>query len=236
MAVCSQKKSSKHRDIPKCACGGIPTVLHVSWCCPLRADVRDPCLSSLGHNGDSFPTCFRYATILPAGSLIPVEHVVQVQETLVTIWQRNIQAYHQKQNLETPPEAECVPISQQDTTEYVSNGHQIAPRINNPGVWCKKCGLYVARLRHVRLQISGKPCQQASLAPSHWLTQEGFHRPQARLADLEASLQQYNTDANRLVKSPVGKTKAEYHVPDVAENGLGSTAIIISRDPNVDPP
>lgn len=188
----------KHQDIPKCACGAVPTVLHISWCCPLHADVRDPCFTFLGHNGDCFPTSIRYATVVPIGSFVTLLQTEHVQKTLVTIWQRNIEAYHQKQAEDTQQPIETITVPSTAIAEYTSNGHQIAPRVGNPGVWCKKCGLCVARLKHVRLKGTGNPCKQANLPPSQWLTQEGYHRSESRITELEASLQQYNTDNHEL--------------------------------------
>ena len=63
--------------------------------------------------------------------------------------------------------------------EYVANGHQIAPRDGNPGVFCRKCGLYVARLKHVKLQITGKVCRQATLPADKWLKLEVLIRSEA---------------------------------------------------------
>lgn len=64
----------------------------------------------------------------------------------------------------------------------------MAPRKNIPGVWCRKCGQYVTRLKHVKLKITGKYCPQANLPQAQWLNEEGFHRSEARLDQLEANL------------------------------------------------
>lgn len=125
----------KHQDTPKCACGAVPTVLHISWCCPLHADVRDPCFTFLGHNGDCFPTCTRYAAIVPASSFITLLQIEKVQETPVTIWLHNIEAYHQKRADEDQHPLEMITTTSGGNTEYTSNGHQMAPRVGNPGVW-----------------------------------------------------------------------------------------------------
>lgn len=55
-------------------------------------------------------------------------------------------------------------------------------------------------------QSNGETSKQANLPPDKWLTQEGFHRSQARIAELEASLQQYNIGGHELVwNKKIGK-------------------------------
>lgn len=72
----------------------------------------------------------------------------------------------------------------------------LKPRLNNqPGVWCCKCGKYVARSKHIRLKITGQPCPQRN--SSVVLTKEGFNQSEKRLDDAFEKLQ---TDFNATSK------------------------------------
>ena len=49
----------------------------------MHDDIRNQLFQTRGHNGDILPTCTRYATVIPAGSALPIEHVHALQEALV---------------------------------------------------------------------------------------------------------------------------------------------------------
>ena len=193
----SNARHRKQKEMPKCPCGASPTVLHLSWCCPLHDDLRQPLFQLLGHNGDVLPACTRYATIVPAGYAIPLQHIQAIQRTLVQIWQRYIRSY--KQSI-----SNAVQVAMQSnpavgsSDQYEENGHVIGPRPEQPGVWCCKCGLYVQRLKHVRLKITSKQCRQAALPKERWLRQEGYVRAESRLDQLERDLQHYNKGGHSL--------------------------------------
>ena len=65
--------------------------------------------------------------------------------------------------------------------EYTENGHLLAPRVGNPGVYCKKCGKFVARMKHIRLKITSQPCAHKDAPPERWASGEGWSQAFARL-------------------------------------------------------
>ena len=79
----TEERDAQHRKqeaVPKCACGGTPTVLHISWSCPLHDDLRQPLFQQLGHNGDILPQALRYATLVPSTYEISQVHVSLIQK------------------------------------------------------------------------------------------------------------------------------------------------------------
>ena len=137
----------------------------------LPDDLRQPLFQLLGHNGVVLPACTRYATIVPAGYAIPLQHIQAMQRTLVQIWQRYIRSY--KQSI-----SNAVQVAMQ-SSPAVGSSHVIGPRPEQPGV----C---------VRLKITSKQCRQAALPKERWLRQEGYARAESRLDQLERDLQHYN--------------------------------------------
>ena len=120
----SNARHRKQKEMPKCPCGASPAVLHLSWCCPLHDDLRQPLFQLLGHNGDVLPACTRYATLVPpAGYAIPLQHIQAMQRTK----QRYIRSY--KQSI-----SNAVQVAMQSnpavgsSDQYEENGHVIGPR------------------------------------------------------------------------------------------------------------
>ena len=133
-------------------------------------------MEETGLNGHNLPMCTQYAALVPSSLDMPILHVEMMQRMLAQIWQKHIRAWHE--GLRT--EAELLRLNDDDPDngagphEYTSNGHLLAPRVGNPGVYCKKCGRYVARLKHIRLKITGKPCSQKDAPRARWAEQEGY--------------------------------------------------------------
>ena len=181
-----------------CSCGAEQTVLHVSWDCPLYQDDRREFLEETGLNGHNLPMCTQYAALVPASLDMPILHVEMMQRMLTQIWQKHIRAWHE--GLRT--EAELLRLNDDDPDngagphEYTSNGHLLTPRVGNPGVYCKKCGRYVARLKHIRLKITGKPCSQKDAPRTRWAEQEGWSMSTARLDAAERELHQVHNRGN----------------------------------------
>ncbi|CAK0808727.1 unnamed protein product, partial [Prorocentrum cordatum] len=111
------------------------------------------------------PICVRYAGVIPRQSVLTRQQARTLQAMLVTIWSRHIARYHEGEKLRG------VELGTNAAPAH-ENGHALAQRPGGkPGVWCRKCGKFVERLQHVRLKITGKPCEQAALPPDRWLTQ-----------------------------------------------------------------
>ena len=187
----TEERDARHRkDLQsvQCPCGGDPTVLHISWSCPLFADLRKP----IQHiDFRTLPTCTQYAALIPQHLNMPDQQVLILQQTLVNIWRQYIQDFKSGQRSETARTAqssEAAPIDQ--------NGHVLKPRPNNqPGVFCCKCGKFVARSKHIRLKITSQPCAQRD-SPII-LEKEGFNQSEKRLDD---AFQKLLTDYNATSK------------------------------------
>ena len=143
----------KDAQAVKCPCGQDPTVLHISWRCPIYSDLRAPIVHT---DPDQLPICTQYAALIPRSSRFTDFQVICLQKTLVAIWQKYIQDYKSGQRIE------AAQVERNHAPDSVDqNGHVLKPRPNNqPGVFCCKCGKYVARSKHIRLKITGQPCPQ----------------------------------------------------------------------------
>ena len=156
-----------------CACGQTQeTVQHVSWECERYADIREPLLRALAATGrtlESLPKCFYYATVVHMNSALPDYLVKQAQQTLVQIWQLNIQQWYAGEDLAR--------TSNSNQRTFVGdliseNGHMLAPRENQQGMWCRLCGKYTNNMKHIRLKITKNRCLKEGGA---LLDNEGFH-------------------------------------------------------------
>jgi hypothetical protein len=73
-----------------CPCGQEPTVLHISWTCPLFSDIRKP----IAHiDFQKLPTCTQYAALISNSLTMSDQQIRLIQQTLVLIWQAYIQDY-----------------------------------------------------------------------------------------------------------------------------------------------
>ena len=155
-----------------CSCGLGQTVIHVSWDCPLYQDDRRELLQVTSFQRSQLPIRTQYAALVPSSLDMQTIHVEMLQRMVVRIWQKHIRAWHE--GLRT--EAELLrlncdePGNDAGPHEHTSNGHLLVPRVGYPGVYCNKCGKYVARLKHVRL----RPCSQKDAPRSRWAEQEGW--------------------------------------------------------------
>ena len=152
----TEERDARHRkdsNAAQCPCGADPTVLHISWKCPIFNKQREP-ITHINH--ELLPTCTQYAALIPSTLDMSLSEVKTVQLTLVNIWQQYIQDCKSGKRIEaaqSSASAHDQPIDQ--------NGHILKPRPNNqPGVFCCKCGKFVARSKHIRLKITGTLCSQ----------------------------------------------------------------------------
>ena len=185
-----------------CDCGAQQTVLHVSWECPLYANDRVFFTTLLTESVDALPVCTKYAGIVPMSCTLTSEQAVALHRMLVIIWQKHIKSFHEggRAHQETlriqEPVTDENPVS---AGEYTENGHLLAPRVGNPGVYCRKCGKFVARMKHIRLKITSQPCAHKDAPPERWVSGEGWSQASARLDALEYDLHnKYNKGGHSL--------------------------------------
>lgn len=206
----TEERDARHRKDDKvlCPCGEEPTVIHISWTCPIYSDLRTP-ISHIDY--ENLPMCTQYAALILEDSPMNDKQVIELQSTLVSIWQRYIYDYKSgKRSEKTITEA----ASSQDP--LTQNGHLLKPRPNNqPGVFCCKCGKFVARSKHIRLKITGQPCTQKDSTVI--LENEGFARSQTRLDDV---FQKVLTDYNAESKHDLQWNRKLGKVPGSTDEGL----------------
>ena len=107
----------------RCDCGGNPTNHHISWVCPLFQELREPALAALANPIETYPMCFQYTTLVPNNVFIEQCNLHQIQTSLVNIWQKHIQNWHNAQDqksVEPTPAANSSTIPQ--AAEASSNG------------------------------------------------------------------------------------------------------------------
>ena len=89
--------------------------------------------------------------LLCMNSALPDYLVKQAQQTLVQIWQLNIQQWYAGEDLAR--------TSNSNQRTFVGdliseNGHMLAPRENQQGMWCRLCGKCTNNMKHIRLKIT----------------------------------------------------------------------------------
>ena len=180
----SDARHRKQAQTAKCPCGASPTIIHISWECP----AYDACRAPIAHiDFQALPTCTQYSALIPDSLSLSDNQIITLQSTLVTIWQQYISDYKSGRRIEVVQKQAS---AQND--EAHDNGHVLKPRPGGqPGVFCCKCGKFVARSKHIRLKITSQPCPQKD-SPII-LEQEGFNRSTSRLDDLFKKL---NDDYN----------------------------------------
>jgi exonuclease III len=183
----------------RCECGAErATVEHVSWECPVYQDRRQEAGLPATFPA-SLPLCTRYAAIIPARLDLSVGTVRALQLMLVDVWRLHIQKWETNMAVYKSIADGSSAGAGADRAE-ADNGHVLEARRAARGVWCRKCGLYVEDLNHVRLKITSKPCTQAGLPQDRWLTSEGFFNSTARLADVGRYVDDnYNTAGHRML-------------------------------------
>ena len=143
-----------------------PTVLRISWECPQYESLRRPLLQKI--TPDQLPMCTRYSTLIPESSTMTFPQIQLFQSNLVTNWQQYIRDFKSGQRSQQQQHQRS---SGSETLDQ--NGHTICPRPNNkPGVFCCKCGKFVARSKHIKLKITAIPCTQKDSQTI--LTEEGL--------------------------------------------------------------
>ena len=188
---CDYRHKRVHQDANCAVCGVLKTVWHVSWECKIHACIRDPVVAKMSCSVDALPICTRYAGVIPTRLVMDDEEVCSLQSMLVDIWRRNIAAFHDKQQhyQAIVQEAFVRNAGEGQAGVFQENGHAIRPRVEGrPGVWCRKCGKFVTRLKHVKLKITGTECSQKDLPESEWLEEEGYARSTARIKQLRREL------------------------------------------------
>ena len=239
------ERYARHKRLPNdrlCACGGDKeTIFHISWYCSRYSHIRMEVLdsfSNLGISLDSLPVCFTYAGIVPTDFFLSDELIERVHQMLISIWQEHIKNWHAGKDL-----GEVVSKARSERTMVggliSENGHLLAPRDTGSGLWCRRCGKYVQRLEHVRLKITGQPCDHPNGPLLH---SEGYSRSSVRLDALERELNlKYNRGRhmllwNRKVGKVIGssdegfirclKCKRQWRWKDRVNNLLRTTCIV----------
>ena len=239
------ERSARHKRLSNdrlCACGGDKeTIFHISWYCSQYSHIRMEVLdsfSNLGISLESLPVCFTYAGIVPTDFFLSDELIERVHRMLISIWQEHIKNWHAGKDL-----GEVVSKARSERTMVggliSENGHLLAPRDTGSGLWCRRCGKYVQRLEHVRLKITGQPCDHPNGPLLH---SEGYSRSSARLDALERELNlKYNRGRhmllwNRKVGKVIGssdegfirclKCKRQWRWKDRVNNLLRTTCIV----------
>jgi hypothetical protein len=179
-----------------CSCGaGDATVEHVSWECSRYLGARKELMEQLPAE-TRLATCTRYAAIIPEASDLQEWQVVLLQKFLVHVWRDQIRRWHGAADVDANVEASA---SASSDFKLHENGHVLANREGKAGLWCRKCGRFVARVIHVRLKITSKPCPFKDLPESKWLAKEGAATSEARLDLAEKELQdKYNKGGHEL--------------------------------------
>ena len=110
---------------------------------------------------------------------------------------------------------------------HTENGHLLAPRVGNPGVYCRKCGKL----------ITSQPCAHKDAPPERWVSGEGWSQASARLDALEYDLHnKYNKGGhsltwNRRVGKSRGRTmRGSSHAFCVSGSGDGKIEYPICRE------
>jgi hypothetical protein len=200
----SPEANHRHRRLKgtlKCTCGGNPTNHHISWECPIFKDLRAPALAALSQPIEEFPMCFQYTTLVPENVNITQNNLHQIQISLVNIWQRHIQDWHNAEDQVVITHAPSAPDSStiapaeaasSSTTQPEQNGHTLQPIPEGTGMFCVKCGIYTTYMKHIRLKILKNTCKFKSLPADQWLTKPGQQQATSRLDHEAKKLQDLN--------------------------------------------
>ena len=199
------RKHKRHAEVKVCSCGlgEEDTVEHVSWRCVKYQAIRAPMLRSLPQQGRNLPIITKYAALILKNSRLTSDQIQCLQETLVTIWQQHIRSFYAEDLNDTPaspppPPSTTSGNSHQNASIRQANGHALA-MLPSGGMWCRKCGKQCARLQHIKLKITKKPCPHAHKDESQWLSSPGFNLSAHRLDMLQEELEvKYNKGGHEL--------------------------------------
>ena len=115
------------------------------------------------------------------------DSIIVIQTTLVDIWQDFIRAYLTGEipgaDDSSPHTRDAASLNHDVSDGSNENWHFIAGAPEG-GVYCRKSGKFVREIRHRRLKISKKPCSQADLPETHWLTTPCYTSNPRRLLGL----------------------------------------------------
>ena len=181
-----------------CACkNGSPTLLHISWCCPLYQTERKPALDHLPDILDNLPHCFKIATIVPKEFVISKHDLHIIQDSLVTVWQKHIQPWNEDKHSDFVTRSNTL-SNQPDITlqPAAKKGHVLKNIPDGSGVFCCKCGRQVKRTEHIRLKILRKPCTYPDLPEAEWLSEPGAINSVLRLRDAEDHMNNVHNTGN----------------------------------------
>ena len=174
-----------------CAHGGPMTVEHIHWQCAHFATLRSP-LRHLARRIQRAQPCFKYATILTPADVDLAPHIRTIQHILVQIWRTNMRKYLYQDDDHAPsqgPPGGTLRAAHYDTsgggtpTGIEENGHFITAAVGG-GVFCRKCGKFVKEIKHRRLKISYRKCEQAQLAQRYWTETPNYEHNPHRLLEL----------------------------------------------------
>ena len=191
--------------------------MHISWECVKFKDLRAKALAVLPKPLNRLPTCFINCTIVPHSLSIDKQSLEIIQATLVTIWQRHIQEWHEDPEGfqvvttgATPHFPSSLPALS-DTEKFLPvprKGHvlKLPP---TKGVFCIKRGKQTANLKHQRLKITNKPCKYSHLPKDKWLSSPGAMLNKNRVEAAEFQLHSvYNKGCHQMVwNKQFGKDK-----------------------------
>lgn len=191
-----QTPERQHRHKQKegkvqCLCKAGEPTLHHTWCCPRFAAIRQPIFAKLNKPVEELPRCFSCCAIVPQNFVMEAQDVVFVQDVLVQIWQHHIADWcHGEENFliipdnpDNPPPNSAIPPPTDSNAASSSNaalparpvpknGH-ILKLLPEGGVFCQLCGKSTKLLKHQRLKILSRPCQNPNLPPEQWLSKPG---------------------------------------------------------------
>ena len=161
------ERDARHRKKPGtvyCKCNQPINFDHITWQCPLTADLRAPAIAVLSDTVESLPLCFRRTTLVPQTFQIDKSSLHIVQTSLVNIWQKHILDWCETEEPATfaPPVTDNAESNLRQPVER--NGHIIKPIPNAEGVFCVRCGMQTKLVKHLRLKILRKKCTQANVS------------------------------------------------------------------------
>lgn len=176
-------------------------LLYYTWFCPFYQAERKPALDRLPDDIENLPQCFKIATIVSKDLYIHEQDLHTIQDSLVIIWQKHIQAWNEHKHpdffvsqsntqLSAFPEATSQPVAKK--------GH-VLKNIPDGGVFCCKCVRQVKRTEHIRLKILNKPCTYPTLPESEWLSEPGAINSALRWNDAEKHMNEVHNTGHRQI-------------------------------------
>ena len=217
-------KDARHRRKGQavCACGGTPTVEHISCTCPKFATLRQPAIANLPCATSALPICFRSCTTVPHSMRIGINALHAIQSALVDVWQAHITEWTQASDDATmapnqpgderPPERSADAQPQQ-ARPVERKGHVLHSTASGR-TFCVKCGRQTQYPKHVRSKILKTPCPFPNLPEAEWLSEPGRMQSASCLDEQERKLRQDHNQGNHTIhwnrQTGKGRRKANY--------------------------